>query len=91
MMSILQVIIALKLPKNKRPHHYKPDIVRAVGYYIDPDTGVLKPDPTYKGPRALQLIECKYATDMDMHEVINHIYTIYDPLKAGHPGPRILE
>ena len=71
------------LPKNKRPHHYKPDMVRAVGYYIDPDTGVLKPDPTYKGPRALQLIECKYATDMDMHEVINHIYTIYDPLKQA--------
>ena len=71
------------LPKNKRPHHYKPDIVRAVGYYIDPDTGKLKPDPTYKGPRVLQLIECKYATDMDMHEVINHIYTIYDPLKQA--------
>ena len=71
------------LPKNKRPHHYKPDIVRAVGYYIDPDTGELKPDPTYTGPRVLQLIECKYATDMDMHEVINHIYTIYDPLKQA--------
>ena len=42
------------LPEDKRPTYYKPDIFRALGYYIDPDTGVLKPDLTYKGPRALR-------------------------------------
>ena len=71
------------LPKDKRPPHYKPDMVRAVGYNIDPDSGTLTPDPTYTGPRALQLIECKYATDTDMHEVIDRIHTIYNPLKQA--------
>ena len=46
----------------------------AVGYYIDPGTGRLTPDrPDYEGRKVLQIIECKFATDLDMHEVINRI------------------
>ena len=26
------------LPKQHRPQHHKPDIIRAVGYYVDPVT-----------------------------------------------------
>ena len=46
------------LPEQHRPQqHYKPDIVGAVmGYYIDPDTGRLTPDPDYEGRRVLQII-----------------------------------
>ena len=58
------------LPRQHRPPHYKPDIVRAVGYYIDSTTGRLAEDPDYTGRRALQLIECKFSTDTDMHEII---------------------
>jgi hypothetical protein len=50
------------LPAQFRPTHHKPDIIRAIGYTIGPD-GTLKEDPTYRGRRQLQLIECKYSTD----------------------------
>ena len=61
-------IPAYLLPTQYRPEHYKPDIVRAVGYYLDQDTKALIPDPEFQGRRTLQLIECKYATDTNMHE-----------------------
>jgi hypothetical protein len=68
------------LPKHKRPIHHKPDIIRAIGYIIN-SRGALVADPTYKGRRCLQLIQCKYSTDSNILEVINHIHTIYEPLK----------
>ena len=68
------------LPQSHRPRHYKPDIVRAVGYYIDTSTGKLVPDPTYEGRRVMQIIECKFATDTDMHQTVNKITETYSPL-----------
>jgi hypothetical protein len=70
------------LPAQPRPTHHKPDIIRAIGYFIGPD-GTLKEDPTYKGRRQLQLIECKYSTDGNITDIIDHIHTIYEPLKQA--------
>jgi hypothetical protein len=44
------------LPQHKRPQHYKPDIIRAIGYTRNTQ-GQLVEDITYKGRRCLQLIE----------------------------------
>jgi hypothetical protein len=70
------------LPAQYRPTHHKPDIIRAIGYTIGPD-GKLREDPTYRGRRQLQLIECKYSTDGNITDIIDHIYTIYEPLKQA--------
>ena len=40
-------------------------------------------DPTYKGRRYIQLIECKYSTDTNMHTIIENIYNIYEPLRQA--------
>ena len=63
------------LPAQFRPTHHKLDIIRAIGYIIGPD-GTLKEDPTYRGRRQLQLLECKYSTDGNITYIIDHIYTI---------------
>ena len=68
------------LPKSCRPRHYKPDMVRAVGFYRNTD-GTLAPDPTYLGLKRLQLIECKYSTDFDTHDIIDSIQEKYRPLQ----------
>ena len=68
------------LPKHKRPKHYKPDIIRAIGYQWNAK-GQLVEDPTYKGRRCLQLIECKYSTDSNILDTITNIHNIYEPLK----------
>lgn len=68
------------LPKHCRPRHYKPDMVRAVGFYLNPD-GTLTPDPNYHGQKRLQLIECKYSTDTDTHDISNSIHEKYRPLQ----------
>ena len=70
------------LPKHKRPKHYKPDIIRAIGYQWNA-TGQLIEDPTYKGRRCLQLIECKYSTDSNLLDTITNIHNIYEPLKQA--------
>ena len=44
------------LPSEDRPQHYKPDIIRAVGYMICPSSDMLITDLTYKGRRVLQII-----------------------------------
>jgi hypothetical protein len=41
----------------------------------------LNVDNTYKGRRQLQIIECKYSTDGNITKIIDHIHTIYEPLK----------
>ena len=69
------------LPPEDRPQHCKPDIIRAVGYTLCPSSGMLIPDLTYKGRRVLQIIECKFSTDFNMHEVVDHIPGFYTPLK----------
>ena len=71
-----------------RPQHYKPDIIRAVGYLVDPVTKKLVPDPSYTGRRALQIIECKYSTDLNMDEIMNLILELYTPLKKQDPRTR---
>ncbi len=43
------------LPAQYRPQHHVPDIVRAIGFYVDAD-GRLTIDKTYKGKRQLQII-----------------------------------
>ena len=48
------------LPKQKRPQHHKPDIIRAIGHKRNTQ-GQLVEDTTYRGRRCLQLIECKYS------------------------------
>jgi hypothetical protein len=70
------------LPAQSRPTHHKPDIIRAIGYTTGPD-GKLREDPTYRGRRQLQLIECKYSTNGNITDIIDHIYTIYEPLKQA--------
>jgi len=70
------------LPSHKRPTHHRPDLIRAVGYTARPNGKLIK-YPTCKGRRQLQLIECKYSTDRNMQEIINHIHTIYEPLKQA--------
>jgi hypothetical protein len=70
------------LPKHKRPQHPKPDIIRAIAYRRN-SQGQLVEDTTYKGRRCLQLIECKYSTDINTMNIINHIHNIYEPLKQA--------
>jgi ribonuclease HI len=70
------------LPKHKRPKHHKPDIIRAIGYTINKE-GALMADPAYRGRRCIQIIECKYSTDTNTLETIEHIHTIYEPLKQA--------
>ena len=80
------------LPKHKRPQHYKPDIIRAIGY-IRNTQGQLVEDTTYKGRRCLQLIESKYSTDSNTLDTIPNIHTIYEPLKQAiirHKRKKIL-
>jgi hypothetical protein len=70
------------LPHEHRPQHYKPDLIRAIGYKYDAQ-GILEEDTSYTGRRSIQLIECKYATDTNMQIVIDQIYDLYDPLKQA--------
>jgi hypothetical protein len=70
------------LPKHKRPIHYKPDIIRAIGYRWNAERQLVE-DPSYKGRRCLQLIECKYSTDSNTIDTINNIHNIYEPLKTA--------
>lgn len=67
-------------PKHKRPKYQKLDIIRAIGCIII-SKGALVADLTYRGRRCLQIIECKYSTDSNILETIEHIHTIYEPLK----------
>jgi hypothetical protein len=76
------IIPTTLLPKHKRPKHYKPDIIRAIGYQMN-SNGQLVEDLTYKGRRCLQLIECKYSTDSNLLDTITNIHNIYEPLKQA--------
>jgi hypothetical protein len=70
------------LPKQKRPKHHKPDIIRANGCKWS-TKGQLVEDTTYKGRRCLQLIECKYSTNTNTLDTITNIHDIYEPLKQA--------
>ena len=70
------------LPAHNRPTRHRPDLIRVVGYIFKPN-GKLIRDPSYQGNRQLQLIECKYSTDGNTQEILNHIYTIFEPLKQA--------
>ena len=59
-----------------------PDLIRAVGYILTPG-GRLTKDLTYKGRRQLQIIECKNSTDGNTHDIIEHIYILYEPPKLA--------
>jgi len=68
------------LPKHKSAKHHKPDLIRDIGYSIH-SRGALIKDPIYRGRRCLNLRECKYSTDINISDIIDHIHTIYAPLK----------
>ncbi len=70
------------LPAQHRPKHHRPDLIRAVGYTTIRE-GRLTKDLTYRGRRQLQIIECKYSIDGNIHDIIDHIYNIYEPLKLA--------
>jgi hypothetical protein len=48
-----------------------------VGYTFNAQ-GKLKKDLTYRGQRQIKIIECKYSTDGNIQNIIDHIYDIYD-------------
>jgi hypothetical protein len=75
-------ILEYILPTRKRPTHHIPDLIKAIGCTLGPNGKLIK-DPTYQGRRQLQLLECKYSTDGNIQEIINHIHTIYEPLKQA--------
>jgi hypothetical protein len=70
------------LPKHKRPKHHKSDIIRAIGYKWNTKDQLVE-DPTHKGRRCLQLIECKYSTDTNTLDTVTNIHNIYEPLKQA--------
>jgi hypothetical protein len=70
------------LPAHQRPQHHRPDLIRAVGYILTPDGRPTK-ELTYKGRRQLKNIECKYSTDGNSHDIIEHIYILYEPLQLA--------
>jgi len=76
------IIAKYIFPAHNRPTHQRPDLIRAVGYTFGP-IGKLSSEPTYQGRREPQLIECKCSTDENIPEIINHIHTIYEPLKQA--------
>ena len=57
-----QIIPDYILPPQHIPTHHRPDMIMAIGYTIN-SHGQLIPDPTYRGRRQIQIIECKYSTD----------------------------
>jgi hypothetical protein len=57
-------------------------MIMAIGCIIN-SNGQLIPDPTYRGRRQIQIVECKYSTDGNTQAVIEHIYNIYEPLKQA--------
>ena len=77
-----QTIPDYVLHTKHKPTHHKPDLIRAIGFTITTQ-GKLVPDPTYRGRRQLQIIECKYSTDGNIQTIIDHIYDIYEPLRVA--------
>jgi hypothetical protein len=65
-----------------RPKHHRLDLIRAIGSTISP-SGQLIRDPDYRGRRQLKLVEYKYSIDGNIQVVIDHIYSIYEPLKQA--------
>ncbi len=80
--QIPTIIPTTLLPKHKRPQHYKPYIIRAIGYRRNAK-GQIVEDTSYKGRRCLQLIECKYSTDSNILDTITNIHNICELLKLA--------
>ena len=70
------------LHPQHRPKHHRPDLIRAVGCTTNSE-GRLIIDPTYRGRRQIQIIECKYSKDGNIKEIIDHIYQLYEPLTTA--------
>ena len=71
------------LPKNKLPTGHKPDMIRLKGCKWPPESPERPTAPKrtgFTGPKVMQLIECKYAKDTDMHVTIAEIKDKYAPL-----------
>jgi len=71
---------------NHKSQHHRPDLVRAVNYTLDSE-GKLKRDPTYRGRRKMQIIECKYSTDGNIPTIIHHIFQTHDITRDGKKNP----
>jgi hypothetical protein len=80
--TYLQSIPDYVLHPQHKPKHHKPDLIRVVGFTLNKQ-GKLVKDPTYRGRRQIQIIECKYSTDGNIQAIIDHIYDIYDPLRLA--------
>jgi hypothetical protein len=65
-----------------RPKHHKADLIRVVGFTLNKQ-GKLVKYLTHRGRRQIQIIECKYSTDGNIQEIIDHIYDIYEPLRLA--------
>ncbi len=70
------------LPAHHKPKHHKPDLIHAVGYIVNAQGKLLK-DLTYREQRQKQIIECKYSTDGNIQDIMDHIYNIYEPLRLA--------
>ena len=70
------------LHPRHRPKHHKSDLIREVGFTLKKQ-GKLTKDPTYRGRRQIQIIECKYSTDGNIQTIIDHIYDIYESLRLA--------
>ena len=57
-------------------------IILAVRYTINAQEKLVK-DLTYRGQRQLQIIKCKYSTDENIQDVIDHNYDIFEPLRLA--------
>jgi hypothetical protein len=77
-----QTIPVYILHPQHRPKHHRPDLIRAVGYPTNLE-GRLIQNPTYRGRRQIQIIECKSSTDCNILKIIDYIYQLYEPLKAA--------
>ena len=66
------------LLKRKRSKHHIPDIIRAIARVHHKLKG-----PDIQRTKCLQLMKCKYSTYNNTSDIIDHIHTIYAPLKQA--------
>jgi hypothetical protein len=64
------------------PRHYKPHLIRAVGFTLNTQGSLIK-YLTYRGQMQFQIIECKYSTDGNIQTIIDHVYGIYELLRLA--------
>eukprot|EP00951_Prasinocladus_malaysianus_P019108 scaffold154277_cov50-Prasinocladus_malaysianus.AAC.1 len=71
------------LPQKDRPTYFKPDAIRLVGVDWNPRTQKWRNHSDNGGPKLLQILEFKYYTDTNGHEVAAHIHDKYRDLASA--------